>query len=398
VLANQLQKQQKRALCIFLSGGASQFETWDPKPGRPTGGPFQAIQTSVPGVRISELMPEMARRLHKRTAVIRSLSCQNVEHAGVGVQALLRGERTDLGNLKTPSLGCVLARELAPPACQVPEHVAFYTTYVGFNDNAQVDFAGFLGGRYEPINILNKLAPDFARLPAGVSERDHQQRETLRDQLAKGFLEGRQRDATVVSHGTAYQRVRGLMASDQLFDISKEPMHVRDRYGHSLFGQQALAARRLIEAGVPFVRLNRGWWDAHGENFDIHAALVPDLDQTMSALLDDLEQRGLLDHTLVITFAEMGRTPAINNMRGRDHWGRCWSVTLSGCGIRGGVVHGSTNADGSDVAENRVTPAQFFATIYAALGIDHEKEYIAPDSRPVALTPARTRPVREVLA
>jgi hypothetical protein len=397
-LANQLQKDQKRAILIFLSGGASQFETWDPKPGRPTGGPFQSIQTSVPGIRISELMPAMAQRLHKRTAIIRSLSCKNVEHAGAPVQALLRGERTDIGNLKTPSLGCMLARELAEPGSSVPEHVAFYTTYVGFNDNAQVDFAGFLGGRYQPINILNKLSPESTKLPAFLSDRDHIEREALRDQLGKSFLAGRERDATLVSHGAAYERVRGLMASDKLFDISREPEAVRQRYGHSLFGQQALAARRLIEAGVPFVRLNRGWWDAHGENFDIHAALVPDLDQTMSALLDDLELRGLLDHTLVVTFAEMGRTPTINTMRGRDHWGKCWSVTLSGCGIKGGVVYGSTNADGTDVAENKVTPAQFFATIFAALGIDYQKEYMAPDGRPVALTPSRTRPIQDVLA
>ncbi len=397
LLANQLQRQQKRVIMLFLSGGASQFETWDPKPGRPTGGPFQAIQTSVPGYRMCELMPRMAARIHK-TAVIRSFSSPNADHGGRTVDAILSGDRGDTGTLRTPSLGCLLARELSQPGSLVPDHVGLYTTYVGFNNNVQVDFASFLGARYEPINILNKLSPEGNQLPAFLTDRDHRDREALRDQLAQGFQSSRERDAAVASHRTAYQRVRGLMDNHRLFDISLEPQRVRDRYGHSLFGQQALVARRLVEAGVPFVRLNRGWWDSHGENFEIHASLVPDLDKVMSALIDDLEQRGLLENTLVVTFAEMGRTPQINAMRGRDHWGKCWSVTLTGCGIRGGVVHGSTNADGTDVAQDRVSTAEFFATIFQAVGIDHQKEYDAPDGRPIMLTPYHTKPVSAVLA
>lgn len=396
--AEKLRKNQKRAIVIFLSGGASQFETWDPKPGTSTGGPFQTIQTSVPGYRTCELMPEIAKSLNRHTAVIRSFSTRNADHGGESVNALLRGERPDIGNLKAPSLGCKLSKELCLPGSQVPDHVGFYTTYVGFNNNVQVDFPGYLGTQYEPINILNKIAPDANRLPPALTDEDHRERGILRDQLSQAFQDGRQRDPVLASHHTAYSRVRGLMASDKLFDITQEPQKVRDRYGSSLFGQQALAARRLVEAGVPFVRLNRGWWDSHGENFDIHASLVPDLDRVMSALLDDLDERGLLKHTLVITMSEMGRTPKINTMRGRDHWGKCWSVALSGCGIKPGVVYGKTNTDGTDVAENKVTPAMFFATIFAALGIDHQKEYLSPDGRPVPLTPYNTQPIAEVLA
>ena len=397
VLAKEMQKKQKRVIMLFLSGGASQFETWDPKPGRPTGGPFQTIQTSVPGYRMCELMPRMASRIHK-TAVIRSFSSPNTGHGGKGVDDILNGERKDVGTLKTPSIGCLLARELSQPGSLVPDHVGLYTTYVGFNNNVQVDFASFLGARHEPIHILNKLAPDGNQLPASLTDRDHRDREALRDQLAQSFQANRERDRTVTSHRTAYQRVRGLMDNHRLFDISQEPQSVRDRYGHSLFGQQALVARRLVEAGVPFVRLNRGWWDSHGENFEIHASLVPDLDKVMSALLEDLEQRGLLQDTLVVTFAEMGRTPQINAMRGRDHWGKCWSVTLTGSGIKGGVIHGSTNADGTDVAQDRVSAAEFFATIFQAVGIDHQKEYASPDGRPIMLTPYHTKPVSAVLA
>lgn len=397
-LANQLVRGQKRVIMIFLSGGLSQFESWDPKPGRPTGGPFQTIQTSVPGYRMCELMPRMAARIHK-TAVIRSFTSPNTNHQGAGVDAILSGERRDVGRLRTPSIGCLLAKELARPGSRVPDHIGLYTTSVGFiGFNSQVDFSSFLGAAYEPIHILSKLAPDNLEPPTFLSDRDHRERESLREALSGGFYRGRDRDATAASHREAYGRVRGMMESHRLFDISREPQSVRDRYGNSLFAQQAIVARRLIEAGVPFVRLNRGWWDSHGENFEIHASLVPDLDKVMSALLDDLEQRGLMDDTLVVTFAEMGRTPTINTMRGRDHWGKCWSVTLTGSGIRGGVIHGSTNADGTDYATDPVTAAQFFATIFQAVGIDHQKEYLAPDGRPIRLTPYNTEPVAAVLA
>ncbi|MFT7642447.1 MAG: hypothetical protein ACI9G1_004204 [Pirellulaceae bacterium] len=396
--ADQLKKTDKRVILLFLSGGASQFETWDPKPGRPTGGPFMTIPTSVTGVRISELMPLMAQRIHKHTAIIRSISTANTGHDGRGVQQLLSGERKDTGNLNVPSIGSMLAKELSNPASPLPEHIAFYSAYVGLTLNNQSDFAGFLGGRYEPINILSRLSPEAIRVPSSLTSKEDRQRHALRTLLSQRFRAERQRDVTLASYDAAFGKVRDLGANEKLFDISDEPAAIRQSYGDSLFAQQAIVARRLIEAGAPFVRLNRGWWDSHGENFDIHAALVPDLDKVMSALLDDLEDRGLLDHTLVVTFSEMGRTPKINNMRGRDHWGRCWSAALSGCGIKRGVVHGSTNADGTDVAENPVSAAEFFATVFQALGIDHQKQYIAPDGRPVTLTPYDTEPVKGVLA
>jgi uncharacterized protein (DUF1501 family) len=168
-------------------------------------------------------------------------------------------------------------------------------------------------------------------------------------------------------------------------------------YGSTLFGQQALVARRLIEAGVPFVRVARAWWDSHGHNFDTHEELVPELDQVMAALLDDLEARGLLANTLVITLAEFGRTPAINSQLGRDHFASAWSTTLSGCGIRGGTVYGRSDASGNRVADGEIGAAQLYATIYSALGINPHKNYYV-GSRPVPLTEPGTQPVREVLA
>lgn len=396
-IAQQMTARQKRVIVLFLSGGASQFETWDPKPGRPTGGPFQTIQTTIPGYRMCELMPRMASRIHK-SAVIRSFSSPNVGHTGASVDAILSGDRMDVPGVRTPSLGCLLARELSRSGTSIPDHMALYTSTQGFSGDSQKDFASFIGSRYQPINILRRLSPDGNQRPASISEQDHRAREALRQRLAREFQATREREATVVSHSEAYNRVRSMMDNARVFDISREPQFIRDRYGPSLFGQQTLLARRLIEAGVPSVRINHGWWDAHGENFELHSAMVPNLDKVMTALLDDLEQRGLLDDTLVVTFAEMGRTPLINTQRGRDHWGRCWSVTLTGCGIRPGVVHGSTNADGTDVATDRVTTAAFFATIFQAVGVDPQKEYSAPDGRPIRLTPYNTQPVTAVLA
>lgn len=404
-IAEQLVKSQKRVLMLFLNGGLSQFESWDPKPGRPTGGPFQAIQTSIPGYHISELMPKMAAQLHRHTAVIRSLESKNVNHD----DSTLYPNKKVLAGLQMPSIGSMLARVLADPASPVPHHVMF-SNYLG---ESMKESSGFYGSHWAPINILPgsaparepfkvqhsllRLAPEANSLPAGMTEAHHLDREALRQRLAADFLSGRERDGVVLAHNTSYARVRGLMDSSQLFDIAREPQRIRDAYGPSGFAQQTLVARRLIEAGVPFVRVNFGWWDHHGQNFECHHEMVPELDHVMSTLLDDLAARGLLDHTLVVTFSEMGRTPKINVNMGRDHFSR-FSVTLSGCGIRPGVVHGETDADGGDIAKDPVTINEFFATIFKAVGIDHQKEFHSPDGRPVPLTEYGTEPVTAVLA
>ncbi|MCA9067109.1 MAG: DUF1501 domain-containing protein, partial [Planctomycetaceae bacterium] len=181
-----------------------------------------------------------------------------------------------------------------------------------------------------------------------ITDADHQSRSQLRELLGRNFAAGRG-SASIGSHNEAYARVRGLMSSDKLFDVSDEPDSVRDRYGRTLFGEQALIARRLIEAGTPFVKVGRAWWDSHGQNFETHLELVPELDQVMSALIDDLHDRGLLENTLVLTLSEFGRTPNINASLGRDHFASAWSVTLTGCGIQGGAVYGKSDEDGQTV-------------------------------------------------
>jgi hypothetical protein len=391
LLAGELKQQQKRVILLWLAGGASQLETWDPKPGAPTGGPFRSIPTSVPGIRISELMPKMAQRM-KHTCIVRSLNTRVGDHGGAA-KIMMRG-RKDEANLKYPDLGAVLAREMGRADSQVPDYVSFYFETEG--RNMAPGSPGFLGARFAPMELYKSMVPENIRRDTGISDLDHRQRGELRDLLSNRFEEGR-RSASLASHNGAYQRVRGLMASEKLFDVTQEPQKVRDLYGPTQFGEQVLVARRLVEAGVPFVRVGRAWWDSHGQNFETHQELVPELDHVMAALLDDLEQRGLLQHTLVITLAEFGRTPGINPSLGRDHFATAWSCSLSGCGVKGGSVYGKTDATGNKVTDGEIGAAELFATIYQALGINHRKNYYV-GSRPVPLTEPGTKPVKDVLA
>lgn len=389
-VANELRRNQKRCILLWLAGGASQLETFDPKPGAVTGGPFQSIQTSTPGIRISELMPKMARRF-KDTCIIRSLNTRNGDHGG-GSRLMMRG-RMGEPNLDYPDLGAVLARELGQQDSQVPDYVSFYFATEG--RSFAPGTPGFLGARYGSMDLYTSMIPENIRR-AGISADDHQARNDLRGLISGQFERGRISDS-IDSHRQAYQRVGGIMAHERLFDINREPQHIRDRYGPTLFGQQALAARRLVEAGVPFVRVSRAWWDSHGQNFETHQEMVPELDHVMATLLDDLEQRGLLENTLVLTLAEFGRTPNINSQLGRDHFASAWSVTLSGCGIKGGTVYGRSDETGNRVADGEVGAPRVFATIYRALGINHQKNYYV-GARPVPLTDPGTEPIREVLA
>jgi hypothetical protein len=390
-LAAEMRRQQKRVILLWLAGGASQLETWDPKPGAPTGGPFRSIQTAVPGVRISELMPRMAERM-RHTCLIRSLNTRNGDH-GSAAKIMMRGRR-DEASVQYPDLGAVVARELGDADSKVPDYVAFYTATEG--QRMAPGSAGFLGARYAPMEMFKGMRPDdLTKLP-GITDLDHVARADLRDYLSRRFSQGRS-SSGLASHNEAYQRVRGLMSSDALFDLSKEPEKVRDRYGRTLFGEQALVARRLVEAGVPFVRVARAWWDSHGQNFETHQELVPELDHVMAALIDDLKERGLLEHTLILTLSEFGRTPAINPSLGRDHFASAWSMSMTGCGIKGGACHGKTDATGNKVTDGEIGAGDLFATIYRALGINPHKNYYV-GSRPIPLTDAGTKPVKEVLA
>ena len=387
--AATMQSNATSCILLWMGGGPSQLDTWDPKPGRPTGGPFAKIQTSIPGVEISELLPKMSTRLDE-TAIIRSLNTKIADH-GQGYFLMDRGRRAEPG-LEYPHLGAILAHELGQIDSQVPDYVSMYTSTEGRRQGS----AGFLGARYNPMFLTDKMIPEDIQLPDSITDTDHNDRAPLRRVLSENFAR-QTRDPGINSHETAYERVRGLMASDHLFDVEREPQAMRDAYGPTQFGRQCLVARRLVEAGVPFVKVARAWWDSHGQNFETHRELCADLDHCMSTLLDDLKQRGLLETTLVITLGEFGRTPKINGSLGRDHFANAWSCTLSGCGIQGGTVFGKTDADGQTVIDGEMNAGDLFATIFAALGIPPDKEYMV-GSRPIPIADFGSEPCEEVLS
>jgi uncharacterized protein (DUF1501 family) len=373
-----LKKTQKRVILLWLAGGASQLETWDPKPGATTGGPFRSIQTDVPGLRISELMPKMASRM-KTTCVIRGLNTKNGDH-GSAALTMMRGRR-DEAVLRYPDLGAVVAREFGRVDSKVPDYVTFYTQTEG--RSMAPGASGFLGARYAPMELTTNNYPEFIKKLDGITDLDHQERGELRDLLGKQFEKGRSSE-TMSSQNEAYQRVRGIMASEKLFDVTQESQKMRDRYGPTQFAEQTLIARRLVEAGVPFVRVGRAWWDSHGQNFETHQEMVPELDHVMATLLDDLGERGMLDDVMVMTLAEFGRTPSINSSLGRDHFASAWSCTISGTGIKRGSVYGKSDPKGNTVVAEEVDAGSLFATVYSALGLDPHKNYYV-GSRPIPL-------------
>ncbi len=388
--AKPLAGPTKNVLFIWLAGGASQFEMWDPKPGRETGGPFRTIQTSIPGYHIGELMPKTAAML-QHVAVVRSLNTEISEHEQAA--DLISSGRPAEAGLEYPEIGVLLAKELTVRETLLPDYVSCFTTTEG----RRRPRVGFLNAKHSPLLLEKSLRPEHLDLPAGLNESQHTSRERLREQLSSRFAARRAGAELANGYNSAFAKVRGLMQSDTLFNLEKEPEAVRLRYGKTPFGEQCLLARRLIEAGVGVVKVARGFWDSHHDNFESHRELVPDFDHVYSTLLADLHERGLLKSTLVIVLSEFGRTPVINQDVGRDHYATAWSVALAGSGVRGGTVYGKTDPDGKTVVEGQANASDLAATIYKAAGLDLHKEYQA-GLRPVPLAKEDAQPIEGILA
>ncbi|WP_020468650.1 DUF1501 domain-containing protein [Zavarzinella formosa] len=384
-----LRQRGKQVIFIWLAGGSSQFETWDPKPGRDTGGPFRTIGTSIPGYHVCELMPNIASRM-KHIAVVRSLNTVQSEHEQAA--DLVSIGRPKEAALDYPEIGVVMSKELAVPDSELPDYVSFFTT----SEGRRRPRVGFLGANHSPLLLEKSIRPEDLDPPPGMSEIRHHSREDLRALLSDRFARQQAGSEIVRGYNSAYQKIRGLMRSDHLFNLEKEPLTVRERYGRSPFGQQCLLARRLIEARVPVVKIARGFWDSHHDNFESHRELVPDFDHVFSVLIDDLAARGLLESTLVMVLSEFGRTPVINQDVGRDHFAAAWSVAMAGAGIRGGTIYGQTDADGRAVKDGEANASDLAATIYQAVGIDPRSEYQA-GLRPVPLAKEDARVIKEIL-
>jgi hypothetical protein len=394
--AEQAKRQGKKCILLWLCGAPSQFETWDPKPGTETGGPFGAIPTNLPGVQISQLMPRCATIMDK-LAVIRSMKTEPSEHFQ-GIDVLTRGD-APRPPFTRPILGSVVAEQLGDLDSPVPQFVLLDPCPEGneFKAFKAGNWAGWLGAQYGPIRAGGEYSiPNLRRLDS-ISELDHQDRETLRAFLSRKY-ENDQRSEAAASHNAAFHRVAGLMSCAPLFDLNKLPQADRERYGLGAFAQHALLARHLIENGSTFVMVANGMpWDNHVFQHEMHQMLVPELDNILYQLITDLDQRGLLQDTLVIAMGEFGRTPWLNEARGRDHYPNAWSMAMAGAGIRGGVVYGATDNIGRHVVEGQTDNRQLFATIFRALGINPNEEYVLPGLPTFRRVENEAKPIEEVL-
>ena len=383
-LADEVRKQEKRCILLWMNGGASQFETFDMKIGRPTGGLFRDISTNVAGTRICELMPCMSQQMDK-IAVVRSMRTSQIDHPQ-GIH-LMHTSYSEAANIRFPELGAVIAKYCGTEGSALPNFIK-----IASNGDSG---AGFLGPKYQPFTMGHDgRLPTFAQ--SHIAPEVEQRRNDLRTFVENQYA-ARHKAETSKMHREAYESARRLQSALQTFKIDQEWEKYGERYGDGWFGRNCLLARQLIEAGVPFVEVGHGSYDSHADNFAWHKGLVPPMDQAWAALLTDLSERGLLENTLVIWMGEIGRTPQINNRAGRDHYVRAWSTALAGCGVKGGLLYGETDEDGHDVKSNPVTEGDFFATIYHVLGIDPKTEHLA-GSRPIPIAPFGSNVVADLVA
>ena len=395
--AESAKARGKRCILLWLCGAPSQFETWDPKPGRPTGGPFASIPTSIPGIQISELMPKTATIMDQLT-LVRSMSTEPKEHFQA-IDMLTRGE-APRPPFTRPLFGSVIAKQLGQLDSPIPQFVLLDPCPEGneFKAFKAANWAGWLGAEYGPVRFGGKYRIENVDLPPGLAPADHSEREALRAFLSRKFVNDHQNSA-VQSYNSVFERVKGLMQSAPLFDLSKLPESDRAKYGPGTFGMHTLLARHLIENGSTFVMVANGMpWDCHVLNHETHQMLVPEMDRIVFHLISDLKARGMLDDTLVLVMGEFGRTPWLNEARGRDHYPNAWSMAMAGCGLKPGAVYGATDENGVAVTDNPIDQRRLFATIYAALGLDPHVSYDLPGFPTFYRVEGDAAPIAELLA
>ncbi len=384
-----MKKKSKQVLFIWLDGGISQLESWDPKPNTPFGGPFRAIPTSVPGIHVSELLPRTAKQMH-HLALVRSLCTKDDSHSA-GVERIQRGDPKNRG-VVYPYLGSAVARWLGPGDSGLPPYVVIKPGNGGF----QPQDAGFLGPKYGALAFGDGKPPENLLRPAAVSAADDEARNDLRRRLDQRYAEKHAKEAAE-ANAHVYAMAAQLQKRVELFDGSFAQRDV-ERYGACDLGRHLLLARRMLEAGVTFVKVTSYGWDTHGDNFNGSLSLVPKFDLAFAALIEDLADRGMLDNVLVIAMSEFGRTPRINGHLGRDHWPQAWSLVTGGCGIKKGVVAGKTNDKGTFVASQELDIGHLFHTWFRALGIDLTQTEYDNGGQPLPVAHEGCSPVPELLA
>jgi uncharacterized protein (DUF1501 family) len=389
-LGETLRQREKQVLFVWLDGGLSQLESWDPKPNTEFGGPFRSIPTSVPGVHFSELMPRLAKQMH-RLAVVRSMCTKDNAHSS-GVDRIQRGDPKNRG-VTYPHFGSAVARLMGPTASKLPPYVWIKPGNGGF----RAEDAGFLGPKYGSLAFGDGKPPEnLLRHPALTADEDAARNE-LRAMLDRRYAE-RRVAPSVEANATVFDMATELMKRGDIFDTSKLPARDIERYGKHDLGRHMLVARQMLEAGVRFVKVTSYGWDTHSDNFNAHANMVPKFDQAFSAILEDLAASGLLEQTLVVCLSEFGRTPRVNGHVGRDHWPEAWSLAMSGCAVKQGVVVGATNDKGTFVKDNGYDIGSLFHTWYRALGIDTNEIEFDNAGQPLPIAHDDMGAIREVLA
>lgn len=393
----------KSCILIWLDGGPTHYETFDPKPQAPSEfrGEFGTVQTKVPGLLYSEHMKRLAA-IADKTAMIRSIRHDQGNH-GAGNHYMMTGAPPRIpvgcGAFVSfhPSLGSVVASEKGAPS-GLP-------AYFSIPEMSRSGGPNFLGAKFAPFVVADNPNTQGFRVrdvavPTGLSEGRFDSRKDIRTQVDKMLrINDKAAADPVLAQDEHYQQGFELIASKEAqaaFDIGRETDRVRDQYGRNPFGQRALLARRLVEAGVPFVTLYDGGWDHHTKVFSTLKTRLPSFEASIAALIEDLSQRGMLDSTIVTVLGEFGRTPQINKDAGRDHWSNAMSVLFAGGGTPGGQVIGATDVKGFAAIERILSPENFASTIYAKLGIDPGKILYAPNGRPTHLVSDPT-PIKELM-
>ncbi len=374
----------KSVIYIYLPGGAAHQETFDPKPFAPVEyrGPMGSIETSIPGVRLGEMLPHTAKVVDK-IAICRSMTHGEAAHER-GTHNMFTGYRPSPA-LQYPSMGSVVAHEFGPRN-NLPPYVCI--------PNQPNEFAGtgYLSSSYAGFSLgsdpadKNFQVRDLS-LPGGVDAGRFDNRRRMLD-VVNGYFREKEKSDSLDALDTFYDRAYSMISSQQAreaFDMAKEPDAIKDEYGRNQAGMRMLLARRLVEAGVRFVTLTYGGWDMHDNIQNGIKNQVPALDQGFATLIRDLDRRGLLSSTLVCIGSEFGRTPKINNLAGRDHWPKVFSVVMAGGGIKQGIVYGSSNATASEPEDDPLTVEDWATTIYDRLGIVADKELMAPGDRPIEI-------------
>lgn len=397
----------KRRHCILLwmSGGPSQTDTFDMKPGHENGGEFKEIATNAPGVRFSEHLPKLAANHADKMAIIRSLSTKEGDHAR-GTTFMRTGHKP-MGPIRYPAIGASLGKELGRAEDAMPPYVSV-APYLALS--AEAHGPGFLGPKFAPLVVngggagfastalgavtgqqsgFAQLKVDAITPPPGVTQAQMDSRLELWRSLQNEFLSRRPGNVTE-AHQTVYHNALRMIESDasDAFNLDKEPTTVRERYGRGVFGQGCLLARRLVERGVPFVEVTLGsgaGWDTHSDIFNQVGALSKELDDGWSTLMAELEERGLLESTTILWMGEFGRTPKINGSTGRDHFPQAWSCVLAGGGIAGGQTYGRTSAGGTRVEERPVSAPDVLATLCEAVGVPPDTYNDSNTGRPIQI-------------